>query len=166
MEMERTKQLFTGMDRKDQLYFANVWGIAVFGLFLLFTFTVAGTDTALRVMVILTEIFGVVTLAAGIAGIIYFTGERRWFSIAVVSFLSVWAIFAIGYEIGLGEPMSNYWLLFITYYIFLIASVVFIRLSYSRIDNVLKVVPAVFLFINALLTLYMVFLNMWWGLTA
>ncbi|SEB20527.1 hypothetical protein SAMN05421743_12816 [Thalassobacillus cyri] len=165
MEMERAKQLLIGTDRKEQLFLSNVWSIAAFGLFMLFTFTVAGTDTALRVMVILTEVIGVLALGAAIFGILYLSGEQQWFSIANVSFLSVWVIFAIGYEIGLSEPMNNYWLLFITYYIFFIASIVFIRLAYTRIAGVYKVVPPVFMFVNALLTVYMAFLNMWWALT-
>ncbi|MBM7551173.1 hypothetical protein [Thalassobacillus pellis] len=166
LSLLKWKERKSVMGNKLQLLFWVILGSAVLcAFFLLISFTVAGTDTALRVMVIITEVFGAIALIAGILGIIYLRDNNdRWLSISVVSFAGVWVWLAVVFEIGLNSPFNNYWLLFITYYIFMIASIVFLRMAFTKIKTIYKVLPAVVLFANALLTVYMIFLNMWWSL--
>ncbi|MFD1017649.1 hypothetical protein [Thalassobacillus hwangdonensis] len=150
---------------EDLILKINIWGAIVFVLFLFLDIILIGTETAFNVFALLTAIIGLIVLISAVVGTVLIINEDKWVAISIVAFLSVWVMFSIGYILGFDEPFMNYRSFFITYYIIFVVSAVFMRIAFKKIITVFKILPGVFLFINALITLYIVFMHMWWVLS-
>ncbi|MFQ3543698.1 hypothetical protein Q7A53_06405 [Halobacillus rhizosphaerae] len=149
---------------EKQLLFVNLGGVITFGLFLLLSLLIQNAASTQHVMILLSEIIGGLTFAAAIISIVYMKTRKRWFPVSVLSFLSIWFVYMIGYEIGIDSSSSHSWIWFLIFYITAGVSIYFLKKSYQIMEGNFKLFPAFFMFFNSMLIVYMIFLTIWWNL--
>lgn len=147
---------------EKQLLFVNMASVIVFGVFLFLSFVTAEAESTHDTMVLISEIIGGVTLIGAIISLFYIKSEQKYVSIAIISFLSPWLLFTIGYEAGVNTQTNHIWIGFIAVYIILVASFILLRKSYKRIQGAFKLIPAFLMFINAIFFVFLLFVQIWW----
>lgn len=149
---------------EKQLLYVNLGGVIAFGLFVLISLVTAGTDSTHGVMVLISELIGGVTLIGAIISLFYIKSDQRFVPVSIISFLSAWLVFAIGYEIGIDSTTNQKWIWFFGSYIVLVAGFILMRLSYAKIQGAYKLLPAFLLFFNSILSVFILFFHIWWNL--
>ncbi|WP_181349305.1 hypothetical protein [Thalassobacillus sp. CUG 92003] len=147
---------------EKQMFWGNTGGAIFFGLMVLISLMTAKDAGTFRIMVIITEIIGVIILIGAIYSVLQLTSEQKWVPISVIAFIANWLIAAIGYEVGLEKNTDQKWLFFITYYLSLAATIFYEKKAFHRITGGFKLLPACCLFATSMLTVYILGLNMWW----
>ncbi len=142
----------------------NLGGVSAFGLFILISLCTAINGPAQGALVIISEIIALLSFIFAGVTLYYIKDRQRWFAVSVLSFIGVWIAFGIGYEVGVDQDTNNGWIWFYLYYVVFIASLVLLRYSYAKIKGLFKLAPVFFIFFNAMLTLYMVTIHIWFML--
>ncbi len=136
----------------------SIGSLCLFAAFLLLSFITFGN----RVIITLAEIIGILTLIYTGTAIYYIRNKKKWLLIATAAFLIPWLIYSIGYEIGITMSTNLYGIWFVLFYAVMIASFIFMKKSYPRIQGLYKLFPVFFIYFNSMLLLYMAALNVWW----
>ncbi|UOQ92679.1 hypothetical protein MUO14_20010 [Halobacillus shinanisalinarum] len=140
----------------------NLGGVSAFGLFILISLCTAINGPAQGAIVVISEIIGILIFIFAVLTLFYIKDRQRWFAISILSFVGVWIAFGIGYEMSIDAQTNNSWIWFYLYYVAFIASIVLLKFSYAKIRGLFKLTPIFFIFFNAMLTLYMVTIHIWY----
>ncbi|SDJ41922.1 hypothetical protein [Salimicrobium halophilum] len=150
------------MKEKNWLWLV-VAGVSLFGIFVILSVVTLNTDTVQRVFVILSEVFGVVTLAFSIWGWVKIPSQK-WLYIAPVAFLGSWLMIGIAYEIGFDATMDHGWVWFLVYYIVAVASSVLLRFSIGKTEGKQALMPISMLFVQSIQIVYVIIIHIIWML--
>ncbi|MCA1022636.1 hypothetical protein GLW03_12635 [Halobacillus halophilus] len=151
------------MSEKQQLY-AHTGLMAAFSLFLFLSFVTAEADSAQRVMITISEVIGCSAVAGAAISLYYIKSSQRMLILAILAFLAPWLVYGIGYEAGWNGDTSYVWVWFIGLYLLLTGSFIVLRMSYKKTEEIFKLVPVFLMFVNAILTAYLIFIHIWWSL--
>ncbi|ARI78169.1 hypothetical protein [Halobacillus mangrovi] len=149
---------------EKQLLYVNLGGVIAFSLFMLLSFATAEAETAHRVIIVISEVLGGLTLISAIISLSYIKSEQRFVPISIIAFLIAWLIYAIGYEVGIDETTKYSWIWFISLYIILFAGFYIIRNCYKKVLGYYKLLPPFLLFLNGMLFVFLLFIHIWWQL--
>ncbi|GGF16497.1 hypothetical protein GCM10010954_13900 [Halobacillus andaensis] len=141
-----------------QWIWINVGNIIAFLMFVLLSLSTEGQ----RAIVVLTETIGVLALVFAIITLIYGKAEFKWFAVCGIACLAPWVVFAIGYETGITATTNYYHLGFMLFYIVMIASIVFLKISFQKLHDEFKLIPVFLLFFHAILLIYIMVIHIWW----
>ncbi|MFG6149591.1 hypothetical protein [Halobacillus sp. B23F22_1] len=147
-----------GSMTERQWIWINVGNVIAFLTFVLLSLSTGGQ----RAIVVLTETMGVLALVFAIITVIYRKSEYKWFALCAIAYLAPWAVFAIGYETGITAASSYYHLGFLFFYIVMIASIVFLKISFQKLHEQFKLMPVFLLFFHAILLLFVMVIHIWW----
>ncbi|WP_431800344.1 hypothetical protein [Halobacillus andaensis] len=141
-----------------QWVWVNFGSTAAFVLFVLLTLSTGG----LPALVVMTEIIGFLALLVAITTIIYHRNEAMWMAVSVTAYMVPWLVFAIGYELNIGEDSNYYHLWFVLFYMALTGAIVFLKKSFLELEDQFKLFPVFLLFFHAMLLIFMIVLHIWW----
>ncbi|MBH0228648.1 hypothetical protein [Halobacillus yeomjeoni] len=151
------------MSEKHWVY-TNLGAVITFGLFLTLSFVTLESGSSHDIMILITEIIGGLVLVASIVSIMYIETDQKYVPVSIISFLSAWLVFALGFELGIRSSTPYKWIWFLSLYIIFITGFIFMRKSYTKITGAFKVLPVFLMFINGTFLAFILFIHLWWSL--
>lgn len=149
------------MNKRVMLYI-NTGITALFVISLFISFATMEAEGTHQTWVTITEcVGGASILLAGIS-LVYLKDEHRFVPLSILYFFAPWLLYALGHEIGFDASTPYVWAWFIGLYLLLIAGFILIRMLYFKMHGVYQLIPAVLLFVNGILLVYLLFLQLWW----
>ncbi|MCA0969734.1 hypothetical protein LCM20_03885 [Halobacillus litoralis] len=148
---------------EKQLLYVNLGLLSVAILFIFLSFFTVQSESAQGTMILISEIVGGLTVISAGVSIYYIKSDQKYMPVAILSFFVPWILYVIGHHSSIGAETDMNWLWFVSLYILIIVGLVFIRISYNKIEGAFALVPVFLLFINAMFFVYLVILQVWWN---